>query len=294
MPNASDLYEEILNSSPSLDTALLILSRLKEEGHYSDVIKGCLDALGLYPGSIPLRRLLAEAYIAEGFLTLAEEEFEMIISEINDLMPLFKSLGDIYIKNGKLDEASRILDLYLKHFPDDEEAYNLANKSREEKDSDFFDEDFELEHHADGYKPIHDEGEETFDEQNVELDPSTVELFKLNDSQIEADRIKTDLSVSNSERSELDEDEFSELATPTLAEIYYNQGQIKNAINTYERVILKDPDDRTSIERLAEIKTFRDVQPDKDDSHDLEERKKKMVSVLEGWLSRIKDKDTTG
>ena len=45
-----------------------------------------------------------------------------------------------------------------------------------------------------------------------------------------------------------------DLATPTLAELYYSQGQILEAIATYEKVLLNKPDDKASEQRLAQLR----------------------------------------
>ncbi|RKY66228.1 MAG: hypothetical protein DRQ02_09155 [Candidatus Latescibacterota bacterium] len=47
--------------------------------------------------------------------------------------------------------------------------------------------------------------------------------------------------------------EYSELATPTLAEIYATQGRIEKAINIYRQVLDQNPEDQTSKQRLAQL-----------------------------------------
>ena len=89
-----------------------------------------------------------------------------------------------------------------------------------------------------------------------------------------------------------EKDEFAELATTELAEIYYNQGLINEAINTYELALLTNPDDKTSMERLAELKALNVDNPEKPEQQTaaddiLRERKKRMITVLEEWMDRI-------
>ena len=87
------------------------------------------------------------------------------------------------------------------------------------------------------------------------------------------------------------EDEFPELATPTLAEIYYEQGQIHTAITTYEQVLSKRPDDKNVIRRLAELKAMfghNAATAGKADNN-LKKKNKKIITVLEGWLTRIQE-----
>ena len=61
--------------------------------------------------------------------------------------------------------------------------------------------------------------------------------------------------------SRFEEDVLSEIATPTLAEVYVNQGQIQEAITIYEKVVAQNPEDQTSIKRIQELNTLRAVEP---------------------------------
>ncbi len=88
-------------------------------------------------------------------------------------------------------------------------------------------------------------------------------------------------------------DAGSDLATATLAEIYYNQGLIDEAIQTYERILTNNPGDKDASKRLNELKA---VSSEKSptlrvDEKIIKARKKKMVGILEGWLSKIQEPD---
>lgn len=86
-------------------------------------------------------------------------------------------------------------------------------------------------------------------------------------------------------------EEMSELATPTLAEIHYNQGQIQEAIRTYEKVLLENPDDDVSQKRLSELRALIDEETATQVVVEDNTRtsKEEMISVLEVWLERIKE-----
>ena len=93
------------------------------------------------------------------------------------------------------------------------------------------------------------------------------------------------------ERPEPKEDIFPEIATPTLAELYYSQGQIQEAISTYEKIISKNPEDKASMHRLAELHTLTSEQTRKQirDNDKVKEKKKKMIAILQEWLNRIQE-----
>ena len=87
------------------------------------------------------------------------------------------------------------------------------------------------------------------------------------------------------------EEEAPEIPTSTLAELYFEQGQIQEAINTYEMLVTEDPEDGRSRERLKELKTLtgEEAQIEKEDSERLREKKKRMIAILESWRTNIRE-----
>ncbi len=84
---------------------------------------------------------------------------------------------------------------------------------------------------------------------------------------------------------------LADLATPTLAEIYFRQGQREEAISTYEQVLMKNPDDTRSLERLAELRAMDKMQKKSEtrDEPPPSKRKEKMIAILENWLSKLQE-----
>jgi tetratricopeptide (TPR) repeat protein len=82
------------------------------------------------------------------------------------------------------------------------------------------------------------------------------------------------------------------IATPTLAEVYFGQGQFQEAAATYERYLSRNPQAERCRQRLEEIQAMISPPP-------LEEsearpdparvKREKMVNVLETWRSRIRE-----
>jgi tetratricopeptide (TPR) repeat protein len=83
---------------------------------------------------------------------------------------------------------------------------------------------------------------------------------------------------------------LTEIATPTLAEIYLEQGQLMEAINTYKKILERNPDDRRSALRLEELRTqTQKLGPSGDNPQDrVRNSKKKMITTLENWLMNIR------
>jgi len=104
---------------------------------------------------------------------------------------------------------------------------------------------------------------------------------------IEMEGREEDLSLS--------EDEFEEalvdFATPTIAELYYSQGRIDAAIQTYEKVVNSDPFDQDSLRRLKELRGMTAELPDAKEKGPvaLRGRKERMIRILERWLPKIRE-----
>ena len=89
-----------------------------------------------------------------------------------------------------------------------------------------------------------------------------------------------------------EDDSLVNFATPTIAELYFSQGQLDAAVETYERVIEEHPDDRVSADRLAQLKAEleTDLPGVKKESHDVvDTQKEKLLTILEKWLPRVRE-----
>ena len=86
-----------------------------------------------------------------------------------------------------------------------------------------------------------------------------------------------------------DDESLVAFATPTIAELYFTQGQLDAAVATYEKVVEEHPDDTASAERLLELKGqlktgISGMPKEYETVHAQEE---KLLTVLEKWLPRI-------
>ena len=73
----------------------------------------------------------------------------------------------------------------------------------------------------------------------------------------------------------------TELASPTLAEVYYQQGEIEKAILTLEKFLAKNPHQLKTRERLKELERelFQTSSP---------EKRQEKIQILTRMLERIK------
>jgi tetratricopeptide (TPR) repeat protein len=87
-----------------------------------------------------------------------------------------------------------------------------------------------------------------------------------------------------------EEESLVNFATPTIAELYFSQGQLNAAIETYEKVIEEHPDDSDSAERLAQLKVelASDLPvPTKASHNGVDTQEEKLLTILEKWLPRV-------
>ncbi|RJR47637.1 MAG: hypothetical protein C4576_09255 [Desulfobacteraceae bacterium] len=82
-----------------------------------------------------------------------------------------------------------------------------------------------------------------------------------------------------------------EIATPTLAEVYFAQGQIEEAIATYQKVVDRNPDAERSRNRLEELKAMNSALDQEQEvggeEEPLRSKKEKLIRVLETWREAI-------
>jgi tetratricopeptide (TPR) repeat protein len=263
MMNGNDLYSQILEHGPSSGTLYVVLSKLKQEGEWKRIVQACVKALKIHPQDIAIRQLLAEAYLETGFLSQAEAEWEQVTKQMDDLASAYKHLATLYHRGKREEEASKALHVYLAHRPDDQEAQQLLQ----------------------GLKTLPEAPP-------VEAEPSVEPAAPVpEDAGPEAGEEVAEEAVDTALPPE--QEDVPEIATTTLAELYYAQGQIDEAIRTYERVLAENPDHAQARARLEELKA--PTPPEPVVQRDTErERKEKMIALLEKWLSNFQEgmKDT--
>jgi len=105
--------------------------------------------------------------------------------------------------------------------------------------------------------------------------------------------------VRESSRSIFDEADTqaaaAELATPTLAELYFEQGIHDKAVEVYKQIVQREPDNAKAASRLGEIEALRTaaaVPPPPAGAPpaapaDRAEAVRRVIGQLEGWLSVI-------
>ena len=257
MSSSDDLYDEILANGPSPETLYIVLSKLKQGGQHMRVIQECVKAMDAHPSNIPLRRLLSETYFEIGLFAHAEAQMEQLVSQADELASLYKLQAMIFHKEKRLPETIRSLKIYLAHHPDDQDAIQLLNSLRPPV--------------GPAEVPAGTEAPSQPVEFLIEMEPEVPQEIE--------------------EVAPLTEkEEFPDLATPTLAEVYFNQGQIVEALNIYERIVADNPEDQASIQRLVELKAMITPPPSEPGPGDgARGKKERLIATLDTWLREIRN-----
>ena len=254
MTDYVQLLREILDRGPSSETLCLVLAELKSLGHTRKVIQECIRAIQNHPEDLALRLILAETYFEEGLLSQAEAEIETATSQMDRHASAYWLQTLIYHAQKRNDEALRSLKTYLALRPQDERALDLLR------------------------------------EMGTEALQAQEEIIELAVAEAE----KPPAFAMEEETSEFGfEDEvLSEIATPTLAEVYVHQGQIQEAIRIYERVVAQNPEDQASLKRILELNAMRAVaSPPAEEAKKIpraKQKKQKTLAILESWLANIR------
>ena len=83
-----------------------------------------------------------------------------------------------------------------------------------------------------------------------------------------------------------------EIATPTLAEVYFSQGQLPEAVATYEKFLAQNPGAEGIRLRLEELKALNAPPPSPHEGEKADpgrREKERTIALLDAWRSRLRE-----
>jgi tetratricopeptide (TPR) repeat protein len=253
MTSKDGLYKQVFKNGASSETLRILLSELKKEGNPGKVIQECIRAIQIYPEDLFLRRLLAESYLEAGFISQAEMELERLTSQIDELVSPYKLLANIYRKQHRAEDAIRNLRIYLSHRPEDHEALGV-------------------------FESLHAQP------------PMVMEEMPVPEIEEEAAAPEIHESVVGEQGEVSDEAPVSEIATPTLAEVYASQGDVVEALNIYHKVVDRNRQDERSGQRIKELEALltRETAVPEKEVDGKRKKKERAIAILEAWLADLR------
>jgi len=201
-------------------------------------------------------------------------------------------LLEILKKEGKPEKVIQACLKALKSFPDDNGIRKLlAETYFEQRSVELAKEELDkISMQINELTSVYKLQAELFKEENmVEEAINSLKLYLAHHSNDQdAARLLSELSAPLKE-------EVSILPTSTLAEIYFKQGQLEEAITIYTQVVKDFPDDEKYKNRLEELKALTTtVEPEKSHEVILKEKTVTIIGILERWLTNIEKRHVIG
>lgn len=222
---------------------------LRLQGKYDEAIQTCKEGLKKMPDALLGRLLLGRCYLETGRIVEARKELERVARVVEECLPVYKLLSKVYLEEKDVEKALEVLRKTL-YFPPAEEG--LPKKVTP----------LEMEMLHRGSRPPFATPPPFQKPSQAPQVPVTEEKKPVGEEEIPAK---------------------PPIPTDTLAEIYIKQGHLDRALEVYQDILAKDPDNAAVREKCESLKN-RIVRGQKAESG-VEVQKK-----LEKWLEVISSK----
>jgi tetratricopeptide (TPR) repeat protein len=237
----------------------LVFARLADQLRLSDHVEDAIDLLqkGLefHPGYTSGHVVLGNCYLDLGALEDARETFLRALALDSENILVLKSLGDILHRQGDVEEAlgcyRKALELDPRNAGVREVVQRLSAQRPEEPPP------------ADPEQTMPlATGTPYFQEKALEPKESLASLLNEESpaqTAVEPPRLSPEEEELLQEHGELGTGKGPPrgMATATLGEIYFQQGLLEKAIETYKKVLRHKPEDQVVRDRLQELRALR-------------------------------------
>jgi len=206
---------------PDFDSSFFVqeAESLRLQGKHAEAIQACKDGLRKMPDALRGRLLLGRCYLETGRIVEARKELERVAQVVEECLPVYKLLSQVYLEEKDVDKALEVLRKTL-YFPKAEEALPKKVTPLE----------MDLLHR--GTRPPF----VTPPPFQKPSPPSPAEVPE--------------------EKKPEEEEKATQPAIPTdtLAEIYLKQGHLDRAVEVYQDILAKDPHNAMVKEKYESLK----------------------------------------
>jgi tetratricopeptide (TPR) repeat protein len=252
-----------------------LADQLRLSGHVGDAVELCQKGLKHYPNYASGCVVLGHCYLDLGALDDAGEAFRRVLALDSEHILALNRLGDILFQQGKLEEASEHYQRALQLDPANSDIKTVVTKLEEQQREGSGVEPEPKPEQEPEPVPESQPADElereiplvtevpVFGDQVVKPEESLAELLENEGSSVSPQEIEAQFSPEETEllRNQPEEDAGKGpprgMATTTLAEIYFQQGLLDKAVETYQKVVRQRPEDQAARDRLKELKTLR-------------------------------------
>ena len=108
---------------PNFDSTFFIqeAESLRLQARYDEAVQTCKDGLKKMPDAIPGRLLLGRCYLETGRIAEARKELERVARVVEECLPVYKLLSQVYLEEKDVEKALEVLRKTL-YFPGAEEG----------------------------------------------------------------------------------------------------------------------------------------------------------------------------
>ncbi len=198
-----------------------------------------------------------------------EETCTRVLEMYPDDIRIRGILAEYYMDKGLTDKAAEEIERASSMLDNLSYIYKLAAKIRQKQNN-----EQAAAVSLKKYMAIHPDDRDALNMFNNTMPDST-----------DTDGIEEDIVDKGHDAPEKEEDI---LVSPTIAELYFKQGKIDKAINAYKKVVEKNPADESSKQRIKQLLSMLDDSVH-DNSHAIREKTERMITVMEKWLTGIKE-----
>lgn len=235
--------------------------------HVEDAIELCQKGIEFHPNYLSGHIVLGQCYLDLGKLEEARGAFLRALALDSENLLVLKNLGDILFQQGELEEALGHYRHVLKLDPMNADIQRVVEKiqaQQRERPPTESKEEMSPVSEASVFQDRPLEQEEPRSSLAEGKEPPDEEEFS-EEKKFSAGPLGTEAELSPEETELLRDKEEGGggkgpprgMATATLAEIYFQQGLVDKAIETYKKVLRHSPEDRTARNRLAELRALR-------------------------------------
>jgi tetratricopeptide (TPR) repeat protein len=220
---------------------------LRLQGKYDDAIQACKEGLEKMPDALPGRLLLGRCYLEKRMFAEARGELEIVAQVVEECLPVYKLLSQVYLEEKNVDKALEVLRKTL-YFPAPEEGKSKKVTPLE----------MGLLHR--GPRPPFATPPPLQKPAPPPQRPATEE--------------------KPAEKEEEEEASQPPIPTDTLADIYLKQGHLDRALGVYQDILARDP-------RNGGVKEKYEALRKRIEKTQKAEAGKKVRANLEKWLAVV-------
>ncbi len=259
-----------ISEDPESKLFVPLAEAYRKAGMVAEAISTLVQGLEKQPHYLSARVSLGNIYMSQGLLNEASMEFEEVAASIPDNLYVHKKLAEIYRELGEKDKTFQELNTVLKLNPTDEWA--VACLAAIERDSR---EVPEIKIAVEPESPERSSAPAEEIQQPQETEKVLQDILPIGEDAVvdQPPAEEATLPEAGGERMSVTEEAI------LRAEDSIKQGNFREAMESYRDMLSEDPENREILQRVAELKVLMKMLGKDQGAH---------IMALEGFLDKVK------